>query len=93
MQDRKEILEALGYSDQEGDRILAANDPATPSYVLYDLATDASHKVRIAVASNPSAGELSLTELLNENDPEIISAVVDNDLCPDELKLLAYLSA
>jgi hypothetical protein len=67
------IVDETGLSE----RLQRAADPATPSWVLAELADDADSEVRMAVASNPSASELTLVRLRCDPDPGVRTAFTE----------------
>jgi len=59
------------------DRLYRAADPATPSWDLAELADHTDPEIRLAVASNASASELTLRRLGRDPDPAVRMAVTE----------------
>lgn len=72
-------LAAMSIVDDAGlsERLQRAADPATPSWVLADLADDTDSEIRAAVASNPSASELTRLRLQRDPDPAVRAVVTE----------------
>lgn len=63
-----EKLRGLAEHFCDNIRRRVAENPATPPELLWNLAHDASHDVRVAAGCNPAANELVLNLLLRDSD-------------------------
>ena len=75
-------LAVMAMSEDETERAIAAKNPATPEYLLLDLADDDDEEVRSCVARNPAATEHLLQELSKDDSEWVCRCVGRNEKTP-----------
>ena len=76
---------------QHKSPLRAAENPTTPSAVLWQLAWHHNPDIRQAVADNRNSNEQTLWLLANDSNPDVRFALAENHHVPDRiLEMLAY---